>query len=509
MSKNNKGFSSLISLVSEIDSDDQFKEKIGTAVTTSTEDIITEPMTNGVAPATSVDSPSKSKKTPEKPESSLFRNFVALLMVIGGLIWWFDIDIKGALSTQTYNQKPAPTQNISTSKPEELTEPEKIAPFTKPNSGKNRILSIGEIKWCLREKSQIQAKRGLYKNKIVSDSNRSKFNTLVKSYNSRCGEYKYKGSNYEISVRQVKEDIKTIDQRVSAKKVVNKEVKQKKKIPKALIKDVQKLLSQLGYKPGIADGKYGRKTGAAIKQFQQKAGLVVDGKVSDKLLLLLQKQLQFNKGVERKTKENDIKKVSITNTDKVAAEKLAAKKAEYHRKWRENQKKKEQNKIKQILPTDKKANESNQVLNAQKRANLEKCIKYAGSPSLCKQHLLTQGQKTQVLNAQKHANLKKCIEYAGSPSLCKQHLLTQGQKTQVLNAQKHANLKKCIEYAGSPSLCKQHLLTQGQKTQVLNAQKHANLKKCLEYAGSPSLCKQHLLTSGQKAQVLNAQRLAN
>ena len=447
MSKNNSGFSSLVSLVSQIDSDDQFNERIRTAITanteTVTEDIITESKTNDVAPATSVDSPSQSKKTPDKPESSLFRNIVALVVVIGGLIWWFDIDIKGALSTQVYNQKSVPTQNISISKPEEITEPEKIAPYTQPNPGKNRILSIGEIKWCLREKSQIQEKRGLYKNNIASNSNRTKFNTLVESYNSRCGEYKYKGNNYEISARQVKEDKKTLDQRGSGKKVVQKVVKKvvkpKKGISKTLIKDVQKLLSQLGYKPGIADGKYGRKTGAAIKQFQLNAGIVVDGKVTENLLLLLQKQLQLNKAAARKTEEDTLKKVSITNTAKVAAEKLAAKKAEYHRKWRENQKKKKQNEIKQRISTGERTNELDQVLNAKKSANLNTCLTSPKYPSLCKQHLLTQDQKTQVLNAQKRANLNTCLTSPKYPSLCKQHLLTPSQKTQVVNAQKRVN----------------------------------------------------------------------
>ncbi len=50
----------------------------------------------------------------------------------------------------------------------------------------------------------------------------------------------------------------------------------------------QAALSQLGFAVGKVDGKYGAKTKAAVKAFQKKRGLGVDGKIDDALLAELQ-----------------------------------------------------------------------------------------------------------------------------------------------------------------------------------------------------------------------------
>jgi hypothetical protein len=50
------------------------------------------------------------------------------------------------------------------------------------------------------------------------------------------------------------------------------------------IANVQAALLKLGYDVGKIDGKLGRKTAAAIKTFQKKQHLKVDGKISEKLL---------------------------------------------------------------------------------------------------------------------------------------------------------------------------------------------------------------------------------
>ena len=593
MSKDNKGFSSLISLVSRVDSDDQFIKKTrneNTKQDNSLEGTETEPKINNEAHITPADTPRPSKRPSEKPKNSLLNSLVTLVLIIGGLIWWLGIDITGGISKQA--SPPNVTQD--TLRSDKKIGPEKIYPYTQPPLGKNNILPIGEIKWCIREKSTIQEKRAYYKNKNVTKADRSKFNSSVKNYNNRCGEYRYRDNDHEVSISQNKN--------YSSSENKKSEIKELKdlKVESASIKEVQKSLSILGYKPGIADGKYGGKTRASIENFQRDQRLTINGNITNGLLDLLNREIDVKskkvsqsenstdkrpasgstskvdnqkkavaeqlatKKAERISKEEREKSVAAQlaakkaeynrkwreeNEKKIAAEKLAAKKAEYHRKWKEENEKKiaakqlaakkpeniskkeqdkvaadqlaakkaeyhrkwreEQNKQKKSLPATKRENENIRIVDPQKRENLKMCLQYAGSPSLCKQHLLTQSQKTQVLNAQKSANLKMCLQHAGSPSLCKQHLLTQRQKPQVLNAQKSANLKMCLQHAGSPSLCKQNLLTQNQKTQVLNAQKSANLKTCIQHASLPSLCKQHLLTPNQKIQVLNAQKRVN
>lgn len=50
------------------------------------------------------------------------------------------------------------------------------------------------------------------------------------------------------------------------------------------VKKVQSKLSKLGYKCGTADGIYGTKTKNAIKKYQKKKGMTVNGKITKALL---------------------------------------------------------------------------------------------------------------------------------------------------------------------------------------------------------------------------------
>ena len=57
-----------------------------------------------------------------------------------------------------------------------------------------------------------------------------------------------------------------------------------------LVYDTQAALAQLGYEPGPVDGAYGRKTSAAITEYQKENGLLVTGTPSDALLTHMTKQ---------------------------------------------------------------------------------------------------------------------------------------------------------------------------------------------------------------------------
>lgn len=53
--------------------------------------------------------------------------------------------------------------------------------------------------------------------------------------------------------------------------------------PDQIVQQVQVMLISLGYSPGSPDGRMGKKTGVAIREFQKARGLPVDGKVSTEL----------------------------------------------------------------------------------------------------------------------------------------------------------------------------------------------------------------------------------
>lgn len=59
---------------------------------------------------------------------------------------------------------------------------------------------------------------------------------------------------------------------------------------KDIIKKTQEMLSELGHEVGVADGIMGSKTRSAIKKFQSSVGVPEDGKTSNSLLILLNKQ---------------------------------------------------------------------------------------------------------------------------------------------------------------------------------------------------------------------------
>lgn len=53
---------------------------------------------------------------------------------------------------------------------------------------------------------------------------------------------------------------------------------------KSTVKKVQRKLNKLGYKCGKADGSYGKKTKKAIKRFQRRKAMTVNGKINKTLL---------------------------------------------------------------------------------------------------------------------------------------------------------------------------------------------------------------------------------
>ena len=85
-----------------------------------------------------------------------------------------------------------------------------------------------------------------------------------------------------------------LDKSVKAAKTGIKKAKAREKMPLRIfitprtgieqIKTAQRLLTEIGYVPGVADGKVGKNTRIAINAFQQETDVPVTGKVSDELI---------------------------------------------------------------------------------------------------------------------------------------------------------------------------------------------------------------------------------
>lgn len=89
----------------------------------------------------------------------------------------------------------------------------------------------------------------------------------------------------EDEIYSLKEALMKSEQLKSSKKVVG-EVKSRPNV-----KQIQMALQNAGYSPGPIDGRMGKQTRSAIRQFQSAHNLAVDGKVGKKTWAVLQDYL--------------------------------------------------------------------------------------------------------------------------------------------------------------------------------------------------------------------------
>ena len=60
--------------------------------------------------------------------------------------------------------------------------------FERPPVGRSQVLSVSQIRWCLRESYRLDARRPL----IANNSDVASFNQIVRNYNQRCTKFKYR-----------------------------------------------------------------------------------------------------------------------------------------------------------------------------------------------------------------------------------------------------------------------------------------------------------------------------
>jgi len=172
--------------------------------------------------------------------------------------------------------------------------------FTKPSVGTNNVLSIPQIRWCVREGIRIEAIRDV----INTNAQVEKFNRIVNDYNSRCGSYRYRRG----SKSRAERDVESYRSQIVSKAI--REARQlgrsyqpsypsvspgvststaPKKPNAQYTREAQQLLTDLGYDPGPVDGDYGRRTADAVKAFQRDAGISQDGWIDQDLLSVLRR----------------------------------------------------------------------------------------------------------------------------------------------------------------------------------------------------------------------------
>lgn len=164
--------------------------------------------------------------------------------------------------------------------------------YIKPSVGTNNVLSVPQIRWCVREGIRIEAMRDV----IDTNAQVGKFNRIVNNYNSRCGSYRYRQG----SKSRAKRDVEPYRSEIAAGAIrrarqLGRSFSASKKPSYRYTREVQQRLTDLGYNPGPVDGDYGRRTVDATKAFQRDNDLSQTGKIDRSLIVALRKALKKRK----------------------------------------------------------------------------------------------------------------------------------------------------------------------------------------------------------------------
>jgi hypothetical protein len=150
-----------------------------------------------------------------------------------------------------------------------------------PGAGRNQLLSVPELRWCMREdiRLEILETRG-------ARSDVARVNDAVGTYNRRCTHFRYRDDDLAQARRDIDEARSSIVAEALAEaSALTTPGKDKLAATgySVLTKDVQELLHALDYAPGPVDGRYGARTKAAVESFERDRGWPASGRISETL----------------------------------------------------------------------------------------------------------------------------------------------------------------------------------------------------------------------------------
>ena len=304
--KNKKGFSGLSDLASDVSGiDDPIKQEPKAEAKPSTPKQTPQPQRE----TTPSESEWKTSSTPPPIETVSYGKSGGgsggkwILGIIGFIFVIWLINNAGQSNKKPSYTPPSSSQNYSY--PQSTPAPAVQTPsttqsaglqYTKPSVGTSNVLSVSEIRWCIREGIRIEAMRDVIDNNAGIDE----FNRIVNDYNSRCGSYRYRQGSQSRAERDVEayrseivsEAIREARQLGRSYPSVSPGVSTStapKKPNAQYTREAQQILTDLGYDPGPVDGDYGRRTADAVKAFQRDAGITQDGWIDQDLLSVLRR----------------------------------------------------------------------------------------------------------------------------------------------------------------------------------------------------------------------------
>jgi peptidoglycan hydrolase-like protein with peptidoglycan-binding domain len=152
-----------------------------------------------------------------------------------------------------------------------------------PRIGRNEILSVAELRWCMREDIRLEVLEARH-----AGNDSATFQEAIGSYNVRCTRFKYRGNDLADARRDIDAARSWIVAEALAESL-NAGGQDDLAAPgySVLTRDVQELLRALGYAPGPVDGRYGARTRSAVETFERELNWPPSGRISE----LLRKEL--------------------------------------------------------------------------------------------------------------------------------------------------------------------------------------------------------------------------
>jgi hypothetical protein len=176
----NQGFDGLSSMVSDVDSAVESARKRSQTAS---------PPAQTSAPTSNRSSSDTIYQPPARPAGGA--PVLKWVLIIGGVLFLGAIIMSGSGKKKTTASassggysNPTPSGYANTySQAERFTE-------QMPSVGTNNVLNSAEIRYCIAEGIRIEGAEGVVNN--YDQGSVDRFNRMVNSYNSRCGEYKYR-----------------------------------------------------------------------------------------------------------------------------------------------------------------------------------------------------------------------------------------------------------------------------------------------------------------------------
>jgi len=203
---NKKGFSGLTNLsskIQELPSDQKKAEDASPQTVVSSDPVKHErsPEANNQPSTHSDSSPKTTSRGTEKNVKGLQRYSYIIFfgLIFAALLGynWFKQN-----SNENRSDSKASIENKSSKSPAVKPFVSKETPklkYEKPAVGTSRVLSVEEIRWCMRERIRLETMESVINNNRAIGA----FNLLADSYNSRCGRYRYRTGNQKRAERDV------------------------------------------------------------------------------------------------------------------------------------------------------------------------------------------------------------------------------------------------------------------------------------------------------------------